>query len=294
MRVCLLVLLAGLCLPPLPCAAQTGTRPPGPGPILADSIRPRPDTSGARPGALRTFESDLTEPQPRDSVAYQPHRRGHHHHEDDDDDTSGLFSRLIGGIFRLAIEGYASLPNPNYGPYPYCNVSGFYTFDPGNATYLIVGAGYQHTFHAIPTACTNIKFTTAALVIDGSYQQYREFSASGTGRLHLAAIKVGARKAPGSHVLWQNHLGVCYLKGDKDLTGGLLGAEFRVFPGDKVGITCGYDIDFFPKYGTVFHDLTGTFSYFIGRVELAAGYHALIAYKGASLQGPSIGVDWHF
>ena len=59
------------------------------------------------------------------------------------------------------------------------------------------------------------------------------------------------------------------------------------------GVAIGYDLDFFPRYGTVFHDLTGSPLYFIGCIELKAVDNALITYKGSSLQGPHIVVGLH-
>ena len=278
MRKLIFVLTASLCLLPAGAFAQT-------------------DTAATKAGTLRTFENDLVTPPP-DTVKPQPREREreeHHrwHHDDDDDagcDTGGFWSGVFSGLFRAIGEGYASLPNPNYGPYPYSSVSGFDAYGAGNATYLTVGLGYQHTYHAIPTACTNIKFMTAALVVDAFYQQYRESS----DRLHLSALKIGARKAVGGSVLWQNHLGLRNLKGYNDLTGGLLGTELQIYPGSQLCVTMGYDLDFFPRYGTVFHDLSGSLSCFFGRVEIVAGYNDLITYKGASLQGPFIGATLHF
>ncbi len=295
MKYAWLIVLVALCLPPLLCAAQIGSVPQRPGPTLADSIRPRPDTSAAKPGAVRTFEQDLRTSLPGDSVVYRPHHREHrHHHEDDDDDTSGFFSQLIGGIFRLAIEGYAQLPNPNYGPYPYYNASGFYAYGTGNKAYLIASTGYEHTYHDISSVTTAVKFSAAAFVLDAHYQQYQERAGGTLDRLHLTALRIGARKAAGSAVLWQNHIGMRYLKGFHDQTGGLIGTAFKIFPGGNTGVDLEYDCDFFPRYGTVFHDLTGSASYFIDRAELEAGYHALITYKGSSLHGPFFGISWHF
>jgi hypothetical protein len=261
--------------------------------LLSGTVLAQGDTSKTEPGTLRTFEDDLTSPQPLDSVAYHPHHRGHRHH-DDDDDTGGFWSGVISGLFNAIGEGYASLPNPNYGPYPYYGASGFYAHGIGNATHLTVGAGYERTHQDIHGLCTDIKFSVAALVVDVAYQQYQERTGGTAGRLHLAAIRIGARKAPGSAVLWQNHIGLRYVKGFHDQTGGLIGTELEIFPGNDLAITAGYDLDFFPRYGTVFHDLTGSASYFVSRIELIAGYHALITYRGSSLHGPFIGVTWYF
>lgn len=245
---------------------------------------------------LRSFERDLTAPQPADTASRperdEGRRRHRNHHEDPD--TGGFFSNLFGdlvfGIFKAAGEGYASLPNPNYGPYPYSGISGFYAHGPGNATYVTVGCGYERTHHNIPSIASRATFSAAALVIDAYYQQYRESS----DRLHLSAVRIGARKAPGGAVLWRNHAGWRHLEGSTVLNGVLFGTGFEVFPGGNTALGVSYDIDLFPKYGTVFHDLTGSCSYFLGRAEFSLGYHGLITYKGTSLHGPFAGVSWHF
>ncbi|MCU0606739.1 MAG: hypothetical protein MUF78_04810 [Candidatus Edwardsbacteria bacterium] len=262
---------------------------------LATAAAAQTDTARAAPGRLRLFETDLRTDQPADTLRPEPagrHRPCRHH--DDEDDTSGSFSQMFGSFFDAIFRCYAGLPNPNYGPFPYYCANGFYAHESGNAVYLTAGAGYQQTYRGIPTLSTDVRFTAAAFVLQASCQRYREPASGGAERLHLAALKIGAGKAPGSGVLWQTHAGLRYLKGCHDQTGWLIGTVLRVFPGNRLGITAGYDLDFFPRYGTTFHDLDGSCSYFAGRAEFSVGYRALITYKGTSLHGPFAGISRHF
>ncbi|MRR08869.1 hypothetical protein EG831_02020 [bacterium] len=259
---------------------------------LAAAAAAQTDTVRAAPGRLRLFEADLRTDQPADTLRPEPggqHRPCRHH---DDEDTSGFFSQVVGSLFEAMFRGYAGLPNPNYGPYPYYNSTGMYAYESGNAVYLTAGAGYQRTYRGIPTLCADLRFAAAAFVLEADYQRYRE--KDGGERLQLASVRIGARKAPGDAVLWRNYIGWRHMEGGAALNGVLFGTALEIYPGGRMGIGLGYDIDVFPRYGTVFHDLTGSCSYFLGRTELSLGYRALITYKGSSLHGPFAGVTWHF
>jgi hypothetical protein len=77
------------------------------------------------------------------------------------------------------------------------------------------------------------------------------------------------------------------------MSGFLLGMQFKIFTMERMAYNIGYDFDFFPEYGTAFHELDGGISYFVGRAELKAGYQAKMIYQGPSLHGPYAGVVWN-
>jgi hypothetical protein len=221
----------------------------------------------------------------------------HHRHEDDDDyDEDGdiwgeLLLFLPKEIFKLCAVAYCSLPGPNYGPYPYFSVSPFsaqYQREPGN--YLILGGSYSHVYQEIPSGQAEAAIYLHSFYLGASYQQYRENG----NRLHLAAARLGIRKALGDYVLWQNHFGWRYLKGGAGMSGYLLGTQFRFFTWSRLAYNIGYDFDFFPEYGTAFHEVDAGISYYMGRLELKAGYQARMIYEGPSLHGPYAGVNWNF
>ena len=46
--------------------------------------------------------------------------------------------------------------------------------------------------------------------------------------------------------------------------------------------------------GTAFNELDAGISYFIGRMEIKAGYQAKMIHQGPSLHGPYVGMNWNF
>lgn len=257
----------------------------------AASQTSNPDSSGGR---LESFEKALST---KDTADTDTATVRHHRHDDDDDhgedgDVWGeLLFFLPKEIFKICAVAYCSLPGPNYGPYPYFSVSPFtaqYQTEPGN--YLVLGGTYSHIYMDIPSGQAEASVYLHSLYLGGSYQQFREKD----DRLHLGAVRLGVRKALGDYVLWQNHFGWRYLKGSSGMSGYLLGTQLRIFTLDRLAYTIGYDFDFFPEYGTAFHELDAGISYYMGRMEIKAGYQARMIYQGLSLHGPCAGVNWNF
>lgn len=248
-----------------------------------------PDTTGGR---LKSFERSLSTKDTTDTAAVS-----HYRHQDDNGPEEGgnLWGELVFFIPKLVIKGcvaaYCSLPGPNYGPYPYSSVSLFTAQqekEPGN--YLILGGYYSHVHKDIPSGQAEAGLYLHSFYLGASYQQFREKE----DRLHLGAMKIGVRKALGDYVMWQNHFGWRYLKGGAGMSGYLLGTQLRIFTWDRLAYNIGYDFDFFPEYGTAFHEVDAGLSYYLGRLELRAGYQARMIYEGPSLHGPYAGVSWNF
>ncbi len=244
-------------------------------------------------GRLRTFEKALSDGDTLDTADQQ------HHQRCEEDDTTGNFWGevlffLPREIFKACAETYAGLPGPNYGPYPYCFRSPFSaSYHPSPASYLELDGGFQYTYRDIPTYETRMNYFTHSFVAALSYQQFRETVSGGQNSLHLAAVKLGVRKAVGDQLIWQNHLGWRYLKGGTGMSGVLLGTQFKIFTLNRIAVTLGYDIDLFPDNGTAFHELDGWLSYYWKRLELKAGYQAQLIWQGPSLHGPSIGLAYN-
>jgi len=259
---------------------------PVPGRLLAQTAAP--DSSGSR---LRSFESSLRDTSRGDTASVRHHRQ----QEEEIDTTGSLLGDIIfflpKEILKACFEGYCSLPGPNYGPYPYSSVSVFtaqYEKEPGN--YLILGGSYSHIYEDIPSGQAEASLYLHSLYLGGSYQQFREKGE----RLYLTAIRIGSRKALGDYVLWQNHFGWRYMRGGAGMSGYLFGTQLRIFSWDRLAYNVGYDFDFFPEYGTAFHELDAGISYYLGRMEIKAGYQAKMIYEGPSLHGPYAGVNWNF
>ena len=115
----------------------------------------------------------------------------------DSDTSGGFFSGLFSCFFHALGEGYASLANPNYGPYPYYSAKRFYAGETGNAINLTARAAYQHTYKGIPTPCVKVKISAAAMVVDAPYQQYRKPTGPDMDCLHLAALEMGRAPSAG-------------------------------------------------------------------------------------------------
>ena len=248
-----------------------------------------PDTTGGR---LKFFEKTLSAKDTTDTATVS-------HHRDEDDsgleEDGSIWGELLfflpREIFKLCAAAYCSLPGPNYGPYPYSSVSVFtaqHEKEPGN--YLILGSYYSHVYKDIPSGQVEASFYIHSLVLATSYQQFRENG----DRLHLTAIRIGSRKALGDYVLWQNHFGWRYMKGTSGMSGYLLGTQFKFFNWNRIAYILGYDFDFFPEYGTAFHEVDAGLSYYVRRLEFKAGYQAKMIYEGPSLHGPYAGICWNF
>ena len=242
-------------------------------------------------GRLMRFEKALSDSAATDTTLV----RRHHDHEEECDTSSSLLGDIIffipKEILKACVASYCDLPGPNYGSYPFSFRSFFtvqYEKEPGN--YFQLGGSYSYVYKDIPAGQVQADLYLHSLFLGASYQQFREKGE----RLHLASARIGARKAVGDYVLWQNHFGWRYMKGTSEMSGFLFGMQFKIFTMEHMAYNIGYDFDFFPEYGTAFHELDGGISYFIGRAELKAGYQAKMIYQGPSLHGSYAGVVWNF